>query len=721
MSNLLRLEDCLEDSPQTRALIGVYERDCDLLLNYSKGLNAACKRVARAQNELTMATQELAQKLRDFQHTKFSLTSEDDLVSTTIQQLLPNVDEISSYNTVLHTQLVDNMDYHSTEFVEKDLAEYLRLKSSFITSDKQHEDAAAKLAKISKKKPSEKGWQEATDALYASRKGFHNTSMVYCNFLNNLQEKKKWGILRPVVSFLQSEIGYFQMGSEICKKDMEETLTKLNENLTKLEEQARENRDLDVERMDRLDAGSTRSYIPDPPSSMDFPDLAVDRSRTQISGYLFYRSRGGLLSQWHRSYFFTQGGNLMQQSKREVAGQLFLDLDACTVDRIDTDDRRNAFQVISSDNRRVVVLQGESKHQYEEWMATIGNISAGLYLHDDPQSAVEAKKQDTAVAETTTALNTEESKPLHQTETPDRKSSSRGSSFETKHESLRPSMFERIKLAASSLINSDESSPQEHALAPPSEGSGDGSLVSQEMKIEIKEPILFDLPSPSVTTNPTPVKTTPPSDETPDPIEPSSVAQQQNNSDAQQQNNGVADNITEESAFKAMFVVRFLGCKRVDADCDLDNSISETLWKVMSARAYYKMFRMNELHLVVSDQALSLVDPNTQLSRETFPISSVLCSKTQADNTRLLGFVVQHAQLEQLMCYTFESNADGDDVCCALNTARVMQQSKLEHEENYKQKELEDELQTQSRMMRSLDGDEDTTLVAEDAKVHGDL
>uniref|UniRef100_F6PXR3 DCC-interacting protein 13-alpha-like n=1 Tax=Ciona intestinalis TaxID=7719 RepID=F6PXR3_CIOIN len=214
-------------------------------------------------------------------------------------------------------------------------------------------------------------------------------------------------------------------------------------------------------------------------------------------------------------------------------------------------------------------------------MATIGNISAGLYLHDDPQAAaVETQKQDTAVVETTRALNTEESKPPNQSEPPDRKSSSRGSSFETKHESLRPSMFERIKLAASSLINSDESSPQEHTLAPPSEGSGDGSLVSQEMKIEIKEPILFDLPSPSVTTNPTPVKTTPPSDEAPDPIKPSS--------DAQQQHNSVADNLTEESAFKAMFVVRFLGCKRVDPDCDLDNSISETLWKVMSARAYYK-------------------------------------------------------------------------------------------------------------------------------------
>jgi len=41
-------------------------------------------------------------------------------------------------------------------FLDKDLAEYLRLKSSFQNSDKTHEDACAKLARVSKKHRSEK-------------------------------------------------------------------------------------------------------------------------------------------------------------------------------------------------------------------------------------------------------------------------------------------------------------------------------------------------------------------------------------------------------------------------------------------------------------------------------------------------------------------------------------------------------------------------------------
>lgn len=35
----------------------------------------------------------------------------------------------------------------------------------------------------------------------------------------------------------------------------------------------------------------------------------------------------------------------MQQNKKEVAGQLFMDLDKCSVSPFDVDDRRNVFQV----------------------------------------------------------------------------------------------------------------------------------------------------------------------------------------------------------------------------------------------------------------------------------------------------------------------------------------------------------------------------------------
>lgn len=77
------------------------------------------------------------------------------------------------------------------------------------------------------------------------------------------------------------------------------------------------------------------------------------------------------------------------------------------------------------------------------------------------------------------------------------------SSFESKHESFRPSVFERLKQAASSLMTPDEKPVKENKVeSNPSSyeplgsaggASGDASL---ELMMDSSEPILFDLPSP---------------------------------------------------------------------------------------------------------------------------------------------------------------------------------------------------------------------------------
>lgn len=64
-------------------------------------------------------------------------------------------------------------------------------------------------------------------------------------------------------------------------------------------------------------------------------------------------SKTGLVSSsWERQYFFTQGGNLMQQGRGEVAGGLVTDLDNCSVMAVDCDDRRFCFQVTSFDGKK---------------------------------------------------------------------------------------------------------------------------------------------------------------------------------------------------------------------------------------------------------------------------------------------------------------------------------------------------------------------------------
>ena len=55
--------------------------------------------------------------------------------------------------------------------------------------------------------------------------------------------------------------------------------------------------------------------------------------------------------------------------------------------------RMHVCQITSADGRHSCTLQGESKHQCEEWIATVRNISAGLYLEDNPREAIDRARQ----------------------------------------------------------------------------------------------------------------------------------------------------------------------------------------------------------------------------------------------------------------------------------------------------------------------------------------
>ena len=61
-----------------------------------------------------------------------------------------------------------------------------------------------------------------------------------------------------------------------------------------------------------------------------------------------------IATSWDRSYFFIQGGNLMCQSKEEVAGSLVMDLneDGTVAEASEVDDRRNVFTIVQPVNKK---------------------------------------------------------------------------------------------------------------------------------------------------------------------------------------------------------------------------------------------------------------------------------------------------------------------------------------------------------------------------------
>ncbi|KAK5600028.1 DCC-interacting protein 13-alpha [Crenichthys baileyi] len=662
----LPLEETLEDSPQTRSLLGVFEEDTAAISNYYTQLYQAMQRVYDAQNELSAATHLTSRLLKEYDKQRFPLGGDDEVMSSTLQQFSKVIDELSSCHAVLSTQLADAMMFPVTQFKERDLREILTLKEVFQIASDDHDAAINRYSRLSKRKDNDKVRAEVVEDVYTSRKKQHQTIMHYFCALNTLQYKKKTALLEPLLGYMQAQISFFKLGSENLTQQWEDFLGTIGTSVQNVRREMEEELGQMQQTIQEMESSCDPLYAPCDPDPAHSP---VCRNLTRKQGYLYIRNKTGLVSSsWERQYFFTQGGNLMHQSRGEVAGGLVTDLDNCSVMAIDSDDRRFCFQVTSFDGKKVVTLQAESRKACEEWIATINNISRRIYLSENAEELAARVNQ--------TALEAVTPSP----------------SFQQRHESLRPSSKGRTGRTSSISSVGSEPSP---AL----------SVLSLDALVAPDTPIQFDIISPVTEENSGQSKT---------------AAQPGRRSNPFGESGNISPEDSEDSILHQLFIVRFLGSMEVKTAESAD-VISETMRQILAARAIHNIFRMTESHLLVSCDCLKLIDPQTQVTRLRFPLSSIIQSSSHQDNKRLFGFVLQAAGGRgdtRVVCYIFESNNDGEKICDSIGLAKQIAfhsemdrkaVEKKKEQDKAKEKQLE-ELNKQRQIEKDLE--EQSLLIA---------
>uniref|UniRef100_A0A8P4KCK4 PID domain-containing protein n=1 Tax=Dicentrarchus labrax TaxID=13489 RepID=A0A8P4KCK4_DICLA len=652
----LPIEETLEDSPQTRSLLGVFEEDTAAISNYCTQLYQAMQRIYDAQNELSAATHLTSRLLKEYDKQRFPLGGDDEVMSSTLQQFAKVIDELSSCHAVLSTQLADAMMFPITQFKERDLkgrkhTHRYRIQPVWLFLSADHDTAINRYSRLSKRRDNDKLRAEAVEDVYTSRKKQHQTMMHYFCSLNTLQYKKKTALLEPLLGYMQAQISFFKLGSENLTQQWEEFLGTIGTSVQNVRREMEEEVGQMQQSIQEMERSCDPLYAPCDPDPAHSP---VCRNLTRKQGYLYIRNKTGLVSSsWERQYFFTQGGNLMQQGRGEVAGGLVTDLDNCSVMAVDCDDRRFCFQVTSFDGKKVVTLQSESRKDCEE-VSSFSELAARVN-----QSALEAV-----------------------TPSP---------SFQQRHESMRPSSKGRVGRASSISSVGSEPSP---AL----------SVLSLDALVAPDTPIQFDIISPVSEENSGQSKT---------------AAQSGRRSNPFGESGDSTSEDSEDSILHQLFIVRFLGSMEVRAAESAD-VISETMRQILAARAIHNIFRMTESHLLVTCDCLKLIDPQTQVTRLRFPLSSVVQCSSHQDNKRLFGFVLQSASERgdsRAVCYIFESNNDGEKICDSIGLAKQIafhsemdrkavekrkEQDKAkekQQEELSKQRQIEKDLEEQSRLI----------------------
>uniref|UniRef100_A0A669F1S8 DCC-interacting protein 13-alpha n=1 Tax=Oreochromis niloticus TaxID=8128 RepID=A0A669F1S8_ORENI len=651
----------LRHTLRTRSLLGVFEEDTAAISNYCTQLYQAMQRIYDAQNELSAATHLTSRLLKEYDKQRFPLGGDDEVMSSTLQQFAKVIDELSSCHAVLSTQLADAMMFPITQFKEEKYILLLKMFSVSLCAD--HDVAINRYSRLSKRRDNDKLRAEVVEDVYTSRKKQHQTMMHYFCSLNTLQYKKKTALLEPLLGYMQAQISFFKLGSENLTQQWEEFLGTIGTSVQNVRREMEEEVGQMQQTIQEMERACDALYAPCDPDPAHSP---VCRNLTRKQGYLYIRNKTGLVSSsWERQYFFTQGGNLMQQGRGEVAGGLVTDLDNSSVMAVDCDDRRFCFQVTSFDGKKVVTLQAESRKECEEWISTINNISRRIYLSENAEELAARVNQSALEAVTPSP------------------------SFQQRHESMRPTSKGRTGRASSISSVGSEPSP---AL----------SVLSLDALVAPETPIQFDIISPVSEENSGQNKTAPQSGRRSNPFGESGESTAEDNSILHQ-----------------LFIVRFLGSMEVKTAESVD-VISETMRQILAARAIHNIFRMTESHLLVTCDCLKLIDPQTQVTRLRFPLSTVVQCSSHQDNKRLFGFVLQTASGRgdsRVVCYIFESNNDGEKICDSIGLAKqialhsemdrkAVEKKKEEDkakekqkEELSKQRQIEKDLEEQSRLI----------------------
>ncbi|XP_032643149.1 DCC-interacting protein 13-beta isoform X1 [Chelonoidis abingdonii] len=408
----LLLEEALQDSPQTRSLLSVFEEDAGTLTDYTNQLLQAMQRVYGAQNEMCLATQQLSKQLLAYEKQNFALGKGDEEVISTLHYFSKVVDELNILHSELAKQLADTMILPIIQFREKDLTEVSTLKDLFGLASNEHDLSMAKYSRLPKRRENEKLKTEVVKEVANARRKQHLSSLQYYCALNALQYRKRIAMMEPMLGYTQGQINFFKKGAEMFSKRMDSFLSSVSNMVQSI--QGELDAEADAMRVSQHDLLSVNESVYTPDSDVTSP--AVNRNLIQKAGYLNLRNKTGLVTTtWDRLYFFTQGGNLMCQPRGAVAGGLIQDLDNCSVMAVDCEDRRYCFQITTPTGKSGITLQAESKKEYEEWICAINNISRQIYLTDNPE-AVAIKLNQTALQAVT---------PI--------------TSFGKKQESLRPS------------------------------------------------------------------------------------------------------------------------------------------------------------------------------------------------------------------------------------------------------------------------------------------
>uniref|UniRef100_A0AAQ4NVP9 Rho GTPase-activating protein 26 n=1 Tax=Gasterosteus aculeatus aculeatus TaxID=481459 RepID=A0AAQ4NVP9_GASAC len=348
----LEFSDCYLDSPQFRERLKSHELELDKTNKFIKELIKDGKALVQALKSLSTAKRKFADSLNEFKFQCIGDAETDDEICigelADMKSHVYSQRKIENANDVLITPL--------ERFRKEQISAEARKKY-----DKETEKYCAVLEKhlsLSAKKK-ESHLHEADNQVDNVRQHFYEVSLEYVFKVQEVQERKMFDFVEPLLAFLQGLFTYYHHGYELAK-DFNHFKTDLTISI-----QNTRNR-----------FESTRSEVESLMRKMkENPHEHKSVSQHTMEGYLFVQEKRSFVSTWVK-YYCTY-----HREPKRVTMVLFdpksggktgeedsFTLKSCTRRKTDSIEKRFCFDVEALDRTGVITMQALSEEDRRLWM-----------------------------------------------------------------------------------------------------------------------------------------------------------------------------------------------------------------------------------------------------------------------------------------------------------------------------------------------------------------
>ncbi|XP_026104673.1 oligophrenin-1 [Carassius auratus] len=356
----LEFSDCYSDSPDFRERLKCYENELEKTNKFLKDVIKDGNNVINAIKEYSLGVQKFSQTLQSFQFDFIgdTLTDDEMNIAESFREFAGLLQDVEEGRMMLVQNACDLLIKPLEKFRKEQIGVTKDRRKKFEKESEKYYSQLDKHMNLSSKKK-ETQLQEADELLDKEHQAFYESSVEYVYQIQQVQDRKKFDVVEPVLAFLHSVLTLNNLTVEMTQ-DFLPYKQELQLSLQNTRNHFESTREEMEELMKRM-KGSAQICI-------------RHSQQATMEGYLYVQEKWALGVTWIKHYckYFKDNKLFIMMPVEQKTGTkqttAHLTLKSCIRRKTDSTDKRFCFDIETSERCGPVLLQAISEVNRKQWI-----------------------------------------------------------------------------------------------------------------------------------------------------------------------------------------------------------------------------------------------------------------------------------------------------------------------------------------------------------------